>query len=261
MSETASVTAPTNSAFSKISSFPTRLAIPAGAYIGVSVPGGNLPGFQSSPGGQATYSRTDAPFPGITGVGGESHNGTILYDADVEPDVDGDGYGDVSQDSCPRSATIHEGSCPAPVGGGGEAAPGGGGQTPGAPPPPKPGPSKPGPPTIGSLAAKPKSFHAKPLGRVPAGVKWGTKVKLSLSSAATVTLAIEAGHGRHFHVVTRLTKVAAGGRASIPFSGQYRHAGKLADLPPGTYRITASAKNSAGAGPVKRATFTVLPPA
>jgi len=261
LSETGTVTAPTNSSFSKISSFPTRLSIPAGAYVGISVPGSSIPAFQSSPGGQATYSRTDAPFPGITGVGGESHNGTILYDADIEPDVDGDGFGDVSQDSCPSSATIHEGSCPTPVGGGGEAAPGGGGQTPGAPPPPKPGPSKPGLPTLGSLAAKPQSFNAPPLGRVPAGGSWGTKVKLSLSSAATVTLAIEAGHGRHFHVVTRLTKAAAAGRASIPFTGQYRHAGKLADLSPGTYRITASAKNSAGTGPVKRTTFTVLPPA
>ena len=258
LSETGTVTAPTNPAFSRISSFPTRLAIPAGAYVGISVPGSSIPAFQSSPGGQAKYSRTDAPFPGITGVVGESHNGAILYDADVEPDADGDGYGDVSQDSCPSSGTIHEGACPAPVGGGGEAAFGGGGQTPDPPPPPKSGPGK---PTIGSLAVKPKSFHAKPLGRVPAGSKSGTKVKLSLSSPATVTLAIEAGHGRHFHVVTRLTKAAVAGRTSIPFSGQYRHAGKLADLLPGAYRITASAKNSAGTGPVKRTTFTVLPPA
>jgi hypothetical protein len=254
--ETGNVTAPTNSAFSKISSFPTRLPIPAGAYVGLTVPGGTIPGFQSSAGGQAKYSRTEAPFPGITGVVGESHNGAILYDADIEPDIDGDGYGDVTQDSCPTSASVHEGPCPVvAVAGGGAAAGAGkahnasthgnGAQL----------------PTIGSLAVKPKSFRAKPIGGVTAGGKSGTKVKLSLSSAATVTLAIEARQGRRFHVVTRLTKKSAGGRTSVAFSGQYRLHGKLTDLQPGTYRLTASAKTSAGTGPVKHTTFTVLPPA
>jgi hypothetical protein len=241
--ETGNVTAPTNSAFSQISSFPTRMPIPAGAYVGLTVPNGTVPGFQSSAGGQAKYSRTEAPFPGITGVVGESHNGAILYDADIEPDVDGDGYGDVTQDSCPTSASVHEGPCPR--------APG-----------PEKTPLGPNPlPKIGSLAVKPKSFHAKPLGRATAGGKSGTKVKLTLSSAATVTLAIEARQGRRFHVVTRLTKKAAAGRNSVAFSGQYRRAGKLTDLQPGTYRLSASAKDSAGTGPVKRTTFTVLPPA
>lgn len=254
-SETVTVTAPTNAAFSQISSFPTRMPIPAGAYVGLTVPGGSVPGFQSSAGGQAKYSRTEAPFPGITGVVGESHNGAILYDADIEPDVDGDGYGDITQDSCPTSASVHVGPCPAAVAGGGAAA--GAGKAPIA----STHSNRAQPPTIGSLAVKPKSFRAKPLGRVTAGGKSGTKVKLTLSSAATVTLAIEARQGRRFHVVTRLTKKAAAGRTSVGFSGQYRLHGKLTDLPAGTYRLTASAKTGAGAGPVKRTTFTVLPPA
>jgi hypothetical protein len=253
-SESGNVTAPTNSAFSKISSFPTRMPIPVGAYVGLSVPNGSVPGFQSSAGGQAKYSRTEAPSSGVTGVVGESHNGAILYDADIEPDVDGDGYGDVTQDSCPTSASVHEGPCPVAVAGGGGAAAGTGKAQ-------SASTHADQLPKIGSLAVKPKSFHAKPLGRVTAGGSWGTKVKLSLSSAATVTLAIEARHGRRFHVVTRLTKKSAAGRTSVGFSGQYRQAGKLTDLRPGTYRLTASAKTSAGTGPVKRTTFTVLPPA
>ncbi len=167
-----------------------------------------------------------------------------MYDVDIEPDVDVDGYGDVTQDSCPTATSIHEGPCPAVTNGGIRAAPG----------------RLVAPPKIGSLAVKPKSFHAKPLGRVPASGNWGTKVKLSLSSPATVTLAIEARHGRPFHVVTRLTKHFPAGRTSVDFSGQYRHAGKLTDLPPGPYRLTATAKSSAGTGQGKRATFTVLPP-
>ncbi len=248
-SETGNVTAPTDSAFSKISSFPTRIPVPAGGYVGLAVPGGTVPGFRSSVGGSATYSRTEAPISGVTGVVGESHNGAVLYDADVEPDVDGDGYGDVTQDACPSSASIHDDPCPAAIAPGGGAV--GGAGAAGRDPLPR----------IGSLAVKPRSFHAKPLGRVPAGGGWGTRVKLSLSSPATVTLAIEARHGRRFHVVTRLTRKSAAGRASVSFSGQYRQAGKLADLLPGNYRLTASAKTSAGTGPVKRTTFTVLPPA
>jgi hypothetical protein len=259
-SESEHVDAPLATTISKTSSFATRVPLPVGAYIGVAVPGGNLPSFQSSAGGQAKYSRVETPAtPGATGVVGESHNGVILYDADVEPDVDADGYGDVSQDSCPSAATVHEGPCPAAPGTGETSA--GGGASSGDGPAPKKQPNGGPAPKIGSLTVKPKSFHAKPLGGASAGGAFGTKVKLSLSAAATVTLAIEARHGQGFKVVTRVIKKLAAGHASVAFSGQYRHAGKPTDLPPGPYRLSATAKGSAGTGPVKRTTFTVLPPA
>jgi hypothetical protein len=250
-SEIGNVTAPFPSSISKISSFPTRLSIPAGAYVGISAPAG-VPAFQAAAGSQATYTRTEAPFPGISGVVGESHNGAILYDADIEPDVDGDGYGDVTQDSCPTSASVHEGPCPGgpPPGEGASA-----GQLPTASTP-----SRGRPPMIGALTVKPKRFHAKPLGKVPAGGSWGTKVMLSLSAPATVTLEIEGRQGHRFHVVTRLIEKLAAGRSSVGFSGQYRHGGKLTDLPPGAYRLTARARTSLGTGPVRRTTFTVLAP-
>jgi hypothetical protein len=253
-SETGTVAAPINPIFSKISSFPTRLPIPVGGYVGLSVPGG-VPDFQSSPGGQATYTSGEAPlFPGITGVVGETHNGTILYDADIEPDVDVDGYGDVTQDSCPSSAAVHEGPCPTPppADGGGAAAGGGTGAVPITMTPSR-GPV----PTIGSLSVNPKKFRAKPLGRVAAGGSFGAKVAFSVSLKATVTLAIETRRGHHFQVVTRLTKEAAAGRTSVYFSGQYRHAGKLVDLRPGSYRLTAGF--GAAGGAIKRTNFTVLP--
>jgi hypothetical protein len=158
ISESVHVTAPLNEVISKISSFPTRLPIPVGGYVGLTVPGG-VPAFQSSPGGQATYARGEAPFPGISGVIEEAHNGTIMYDADIEPDVDGDGYGDVTQDSCPSSAAVHEGLCPVapPIA-----------EVPARPAPVPPTTGHPLP-KIGALKVKPKEFHAKPLGRVPAG--------------------------------------------------------------------------------------------
>ena len=261
-SATESVTAPAGPLFSKISSFPTRLPIPAGAYLGLGKPSLHNFGFQAS-GGSATYSQVANVGDGLA-ASGETHNGTFLYDADIEPDVDGDGYGDVTQDSCPTSAAIHEGPCPVEVAPGGgvtptpvgtDEAPAGGGARPIASMPPGPASV----PRIESLAVKPKSFHAKPLGTVPARGRWGTQVKLSLSSAATVTLLIEARHGGRFHAVTRLSAESAAGRNSIRLSGQYRHAGKVTDLAPGTYRITAAAKSAAGTGKVRRTTFTVLP--
>jgi len=263
-SATESVTAPAGPLFSKISSFQTRLPIPAGAYLGLAKPSGRDFGFQAS-GGSATYSQVENVGDGLA-ASGETHNGTFLYDADIEPDVDGDGYGDVTQDSCPSSASIHEGRCPVEVvpGGEGTPTPAGTGQAPtGA----GPGPiaSTPADPArfarIESLAVKPRSFRAKPLGTVPARGRWGTQVKLSLSSAATVTLLIEARHGRRFHVVTHLSTESAAGRNSIRLTGQYRHAGKVTDLAPGTYRLTADAESAADTGPIRRTTFTVLPPA
>ncbi|MBS1891718.1 MAG: hypothetical protein JST59_10520, partial [Actinobacteria bacterium] len=255
-SDTVNVTAPINPVFSQIASFPTRLPIPVGGYVGLTVPGGSVPSVQSSPGGQATYARGEAPFPGVSGVVGETHNGTIMYDADIEPDVDGDGYGDVTQDSCPSSASVHEGPCPTgvPPGGGAGA---GVAQAPTASTPPDRRPL----PIIRSLEVRPRRFRAKPLGGVPAGGDWGAKVTLSLSAPATVTLAIETRHGHHFQVVTRLTKKAAAGRTSVGFNGQYRQGGELVDLSPGAYRLTARATAGGGTGPVKHATFTVLPSA
>jgi hypothetical protein len=113
---------------------------------------------------------------------------------------------------------------------------------------------------IESLTVKPRSFHVRPLGTIGARGRWGTEVKLSLSAAAAVTLAIEARHGRRFHVVTRLSTESAARRNLVRFSGRYRHAGMITDLAPDTYRLSATAKGIAGTGPVRRTTFTVLPP-
>jgi hypothetical protein len=241
----------------KISSFETRMPIAAGDYVGLTR-GPQGEGFQASS-GAATYFESNEPGLDGNGITGTTHNGTVLYDADIEPDVDGDGYGDVTQDSCPSASAIHEGQCPAVAAdvagssGGGAAATG--------PRPIAPPPNRPSPPTIGSLAVKPKSFHAKPLGPAPQRSTWGTKVKLSLSRPATVALAIEARHGRRFRIVTRLSKKSAAGKDSIAFNGQYRHAGEPTELPAGTYRLSASAGDAAGTGPVERTTFTVLPSA
>lgn len=246
-----SVTAPAQPLFSKISTFQTRLPIATGDYVGLSIPGSGNPAFQES-GGAATYSETNDGGDGLT-ISGTTKNGTLLYDADIEPDADGDGYGDVSQDSCPAAAAVHEGLCPAAPGGGGGGDGAGGGAVQSSAPP-APGPVA---PTINSFAVKPRSFRAKPLGRAAAKGTLGTKLKLNLSAAATVTLTFQSGAGKRLQT---LTKSLGAGPSSVAFNGQIRRHGKVADLAPGAYRVTARAASDAGTSPAKTASFTVLPP-
>lgn len=235
--------------FSKISTFQTRLPIPAGGYVGLKVPSLADQGFQAS-GGAATFVETNDGGDGIT-VSGQSHNGAVLYDADIEPDVDGDGYGDVSQDSCPSSASVHEGSCP--------------------PSPPTPIPAARS--QITGFKAVPKSFRVKPGGAVVSSRKagpQGTKLQLTLSTAAKVSFAIEgklvckpAKKAAHhckpgFRKVHAFSRSLPRGASSVPYSGRYKRAGKVQSLKPGSYRATAVASNAAGSGGSAQTAFTVL---
>lgn len=237
-----------------IGSFATRLPVPSGGYVGIATDSTfTMPTLVGGAPGTTMSKLTD-------GTDGTSYSGlpttaasVVGYDADIEPDVDGDGYGDVSQDSCPTAASVHEGPCPPPppppAGGRSESALGS---------PPASSPPGAVAPAIDSLAVKPKRFRAKPLGRVAVRGAWGTKLKLNLSAAATVTLTIQSTAGKPLQT---LTKPLDRGAASIAFNGQIRRHGKRVDLAPGAYRLSARAQNDAGIGATKTASFRVLPPA
>lgn len=235
-----------------IGSFATRLSVPSGGYVGVAtdptfttpalfggLPGATMSKLADGPDG-TSYSGLPATAASVVG-----------YDADIEPDADGDGYGDLTQDSCPASALVHEGPCPLPAAGGGS-----GGSTSGSQP--ASSQSRHVAPAIDSFAVKPKRFRAKPLGRAAVKGAWGTKLKLNLSAAATVTMTIQSKAGKPLQTIT---KSLDRGASSIPFNGQIRRHGKHADLAPGAYRLSARARNGAGTGASKTASFTVLPPA
>jgi hypothetical protein len=241
-----------------IGSFPTRLPVPAGGYVGIATdPTFTMPALVAGAAGTTMSKLAD-------GADGTNYSGlpttaasVVGYDADIEPDADGDGYGDVSQDSCPASVLVHEGACPPATGGGGS------GGAAGVPPVSSSGvhpvsspPPRPVAPAIDSLAVKPKRFRAKPLGR--AGGTWGTKLKLSLPAAATVTLTIQSKAGKPLWTLTRSL---GDGASSIAFNGQIRRHGKRVDLASGTYRLSARARNGADVGATKTASLTVLPSA
>jgi len=94
--------------------FPTRIPVSAGALFGLSSSKSIPTCFGiGAPGDTLASFNPDVP------VGGkakpfESPDGILLSLAVViEPDADGDGYGDESQDGCPQSAAT-QGTCPAP---------------------------------------------------------------------------------------------------------------------------------------------------
>jgi hypothetical protein len=99
---------------SKVSSFATRLPIAKGDFIGLFLESrasqlairGNAPNtsFDAFPGGLgATWLRS--PQPDV--------DWELGYNATVEPDLDGDGYGDETQDLCPSDRAT-AGPCPPP---------------------------------------------------------------------------------------------------------------------------------------------------
>jgi hypothetical protein len=233
--------------------FAARLPVPAGGYVGIATgPLFAIPALASAAPGNTMSKLAD-------GADGTSYSGLpttatsiVGYDADIEPDVDGDGYGDVTQDSCPSSASVHEGACPA-------------------------SPSSPSPatrPGITAFKAVPKSFRVKPHGAVVSSRKagaQGTKLQLTLSTAATVAFAVElklvckpakkvVHHCKPgFRKLHAFSRSLPRGASSVPYSGRFKRAGKVQSLKPGTYRVTAVASGAGGSGAPARTAFIVLP--
>jgi hypothetical protein len=242
-----SVTAPTQPLISQISTFETRLPISAGAYVGLSTPF-LTEGFQASA-GAATYVQTeDSNTDGIKVVG-MTHSGTVLYDADIEPDADHDGYGDVTQDECPSDAST-QGPCPSAL-----------------PPSAKT-------PAISHFKAVPAKFRIKRGGAVVSSRRRphaGTTLKLMLSEPATVAFSAERSvpcrQARkqekgcaHWALVHTFRRNLHGGSSSLPYSGRYRRAGKAHSLRPGSYRMSAVPTSATGkTGATASTRLTVLP--
>jgi hypothetical protein len=214
------------------------------------MPSAHTEGFQESA-GAATFTETNDGGDGIT-VSGTSHDGTILYDADIEPDADHDGYADITQDGCPTDTSTQGPCLPAGEGGGstggdaGSSTERGGndgkeeenGSAPRA--------------TVTSFKASPASFQ----------LDKGTKLKLRLSAAARVTFTVQAKltchrsvrHCKPLKDVANFSKQLQAGPNKVSFPGANR---KLKQLPAGSYRIAAAPTKPTGTG--KAIAVTVLP--
>lgn len=92
--------------------FPTRIPVPAGVSFGVS-------STKSFPSCDSSAGDTVGIFAGSGPVGSKAKPSEIRTEvvlslaAVIEPDADGDGFGDETQDQCPQNATT-QGACPPP---------------------------------------------------------------------------------------------------------------------------------------------------
>lgn len=227
----------------KVTSFATRLPIPAGSYLGLASPTKALAPIALNVSGASATEFQDAPDGTVITAPGTARSWEVAYDADIEPDADHDGYGDVTQDSCPGAGTIHEGSCP----------------------PPPSSPISPAVPKITGLKVVPKSFRVKAKGN-------SAKLKLILSGDATVAFGIEAkqacvgkGKGRQarckpgFHSVQTITQKLSAGQDAVVYGARLHRHGREVPLKPGSYRVTAVPTAGKLTGKAAQTSFMVLP--
>jgi hypothetical protein len=233
----------------KITSFATRLPIPAGAYVGLASPTKSLAPFALHASGASLTEFHDAPDGSTISGPGTVRPFEVAYDADVEPDVDHDGYGDITQDSCPGDASVHSGACPLAA-----------------------RPVSRTFPTITDLKVVPRRFRVKRGGAVAAkkNPPAGTKFKLNLSEAATVAFSIEvkppckplkgaAAKCLPPAVIHTFRRNLGAGPSAIPYSGRYRKGRRIRTLDPGAYRLTASVIGANGRRVTsKQAIFAVV---
>jgi PKD domain len=117
-----------------------------------------------------------------------------------------------------------------------------------APPMPGPGPADTIAPSISAVSLTPSVFRVDARAAAARLVPRGTRVRFTLSEAARVRFAIRRGlraRGR-WVAFGRFERQASAGRNAVRFSGRLRLGGRTRSLPPGRYRLTLVATDSAG---------------
>jgi hypothetical protein len=101
-----------------VNDFPARVSVNAGQWIGVlmGMVNGNDSQCVSAPLGPGnTLALNPSPQPvGTQEAFSPVGNNAVDLSAVIEPDADGDGYGDETQDACPQNPQRHEPPCVAP---------------------------------------------------------------------------------------------------------------------------------------------------
>lgn len=229
--------------------FSTRLPIPAGGYVAMLPPAtASQQWLASPPAGAKWASFNDAPSGSI--ALSASVAGVSMYDADIEPDADHDGYGDVTQDACPADGTA-QGACPPPASPGGTPLPA--------------DPSVPQPAArITSLRLRFSRFKVARNGRaIAAKTPSGSSILVGMSAPARVRFTVRACRSKkgcaRTRLVHRFTRSLRLGASSIAYSGRFRLKGRTRALTAGRYRLDAAVLPVSGAPAVTVArAFTVV---
>jgi len=236
-----------------------RVPVRAGDVLALGLAVGyDFPYAVTSGAGGACFNPAQAePADGATqpAMLGCSGNEEFLYNATVEPDADGDGWGDETQDLCAGSAGPASG-CPLPSA---------------APPAPAAGPNAPDlvKPVISGLSVSNPVFRVDNAAQAAQTrpTPRGTSLRFTLSEAATVAIGIEQrATGRRVegrcrtpssksrtrprctrYVVKRtFRRSLPAGPNAIAFSGRIRVPGDARALKPGRYRAVLRARDAAG---------------
>ena len=97
-----------------MNTFTTRVPVAAGLSIGLNNSAGPMICWGTGvPGGQVAAAVFNPGASTDFGPGASIANARVNISAILEPDVDGDQYGDISQDLCPQSK-LTQAACPAP---------------------------------------------------------------------------------------------------------------------------------------------------
>lgn len=231
-----------------ILTMPARLPISAGQTVALHATTG-VPFFLSSGVGTIDFMNPSAEI-GVTAPRLQIfalHE--LLVNADVEPDADHDGYGDVTQDGCPQDA-IDQGPCGAPV--------------------------------VSGLRLSAKRFcPAKRGAAIAARCRRGSRIAFDLSRYSRVTFTVSrrlkgrrsgsrcvkpSARNRRAKTCTRLKKAASFVRnipaASLdfPYPARHKRGSRTAGLAAGPYRLTVAAANfhSGAAGTPASVDFKIL---
>ncbi|HEX8857140.1 MAG TPA: calcium-binding protein [Thermoleophilaceae bacterium] len=101
----------TPSGFDPLGTYATRLPVKGGDLIGYDLDGSDGAGVVTTGGATSSYF-TPKLADGAFAPPSASPGWEYLVGADLEPDADADGYGDVTQDGCPSNPAVHD-ACPA----------------------------------------------------------------------------------------------------------------------------------------------------
>jgi hypothetical protein len=199
----------------KVATFATRLPIARGDFVGLNLasPASNV-GMRSGVASASFDSFADGVGSSWTHSTAADVNWELGYNAIVEPDRDGDGYGDETQDRCPGNRNT-TGPCP--------------------PTATVPAPAR-------DVTAPAFLDHPR---MTPRRVRRGAAaLRVTLSEAAAITVRVyrgirRRGHRTRFIFVKRVAFAGAVGRNALPLLAHGRKR-------PGRYRITVRATDAAG---------------
>jgi hypothetical protein len=234
-----------------ITSPPTRIPVETGDRFGIESFGGNFAMYQRPGAGAWWIVNPTVALGGLATpvpIGGPDNQ--LLMGADVEADVDGDGYGDETQDGCP-SDPAELAACPKPA--------------------------------ISGFRFSPSKFAVKRKGAVVsvAKVRHGSTLKLTLSKASHVSFVVNLkATGRkvgkkcvkrtksnrkkkrcnYYSRFWAFERDLPAGANALSFSGRMKKGRKTQTLPAGSYVVSAYPLSSLSAvgGANARATFKIV---